>query len=277
MQMRVEILPKMERILNKTSIIAIIISVLFTIIAYPISLGIIRMFAKSAEPDPTQWGMVYVSTSPRAEKYHYGLDCEFLRRTTHDIMCIPVSDAEIINRTPCRYCLEQYAKKQYDGCVWYLYPIMLILFFSILVLFDTIRVRYVKKSKTVTQDNTTLDKGIKHNYGPVVERMTAAVIRLYEYRPGNMDKNTVFKQIGSNINNLLEHVDEQNVVDKETTNRVIELCRILLKSQFLCKRYKHKIEMLTFEIINNPNCNITQLVYEILDILELNLERQMRQ
>lgn len=134
---------------DKGNIIAAILYVGIFIASYYISLGIVRLYARTVEPNTLEWHDVFVSLSPRAEKYHRYSDCKFLNQTVYETDIISVSYAESLNRTPCRFCIEKYRKHQYDKYAWYLYTPILILLFILLAVFDSMSKKYELRSPIV--------------------------------------------------------------------------------------------------------------------------------
>lgn len=80
-----------------------------------IAIGIARICATLfATPDTSTWEFAYVSESPNAHSFHYSEDCNALRKTTYDIELMSVEEAEDYDYEPCRLCLKESKRKQWD-------------------------------------------------------------------------------------------------------------------------------------------------------------------
>ena len=263
----------MKRKIDREYVVAAIISILFFVAAYYISLGIVRLYALTKEPDPYKWEWVYYSTSPNAKSYHCYKDCKYLSKTKYDIdYYISSRAAEYDGLTPCKYCLEQSRKYQYDESALYLYMPVLIILFSLLAVFDRIRNKHKKHKRSIMalNNNASKDKGL-------VENMTYAAIKESQVNPSDINaKQTAYNAIYNNIEVLKEWVYGQDKVDAATIHRITELCRILFKTTFMCEMYSDNINKILSDIYNNPGCyNTTILTKELLSVLESNYFRAM--
>lgn len=85
-----------------------------------LSFQIVRFCASTfAEPDSYSWEYAYVSESPNAKCYHKEEDCKYLKSTKYDIVFLSVDEAEDYDLAPCKHCLKNSVKYQYDefGCI----------------------------------------------------------------------------------------------------------------------------------------------------------------
>lgn len=98
-----------------------------------IALGIVRLCASLfATPDSSTWEYVYVSESPNAYSYHCSENCKALRKTSYDIEILPVEKAEDYGYEPCKLCLKESVRKQWDDAVGLvLFPVCLVLYWLI--------------------------------------------------------------------------------------------------------------------------------------------------
>lgn len=98
-----------------------------------ISFQIVRVCAALfATPDASTWEFAYVSESPNAYSFHYSENCNALRKTTYDIELMSVEEAEDYDYEPCRLCLKESKRKQWDDAAGVLFiPVSCLIFWLI--------------------------------------------------------------------------------------------------------------------------------------------------
>lgn len=208
---------------RKKIVFGVALLILLGAASWFISLGIVRVFANAfAKPDPQQWEWVYVSTSPRAYSYHQKSDCEYLRRTTHNIEFVPVDNADDAGRTPCSYCMENSRRHLYDKAVWYVVFPVFLMSLGLVALIENVFKRYsiVKKKErsSLTQhDITNLELAIK-------------------YANINKENSEAHKEALSSICQTLDLIDneflQKSVIDEEFIDRIGRVVTILVNGGF---------------------------------------------
>ena len=67
-----------------------------------------------ATPNSHYWEIAYASESPNAKCYHKDEDCKYLKNTRYDIDILSVEEAEEFALIPCKHCLKNSVRYQYD-------------------------------------------------------------------------------------------------------------------------------------------------------------------
>ena len=66
------------------------------------------------EAEPLGWEYAYISESPRARSYHWEASCKMLSNTKYDVILTSGEEAEDSGLSPCKVCMENSIKKEYD-------------------------------------------------------------------------------------------------------------------------------------------------------------------
>lgn len=66
------------------------------------------------DPEPWNWEYAYVSQSPKARAYHWEESCKMLNNTKYDIVLMSGNEAEDYGLYPCKVCMQNSTKKEYD-------------------------------------------------------------------------------------------------------------------------------------------------------------------
>lgn len=86
------------------------------------SLWVVRFCAASfAHPDASKWEYAYVSESPHAYRFHYSRECDALRRTSYEVDALSPKEAESHDYTPCKLCLKNSVRYQWDDWAIFLF------------------------------------------------------------------------------------------------------------------------------------------------------------
>lgn len=92
-----------------------------------------RMVASNfASADYVFWENCYISESPNATKFHYSPSCRYLRLSEYEVEVYDIYEAEDMGFEPCKSCLKQSAKYQYDVFAPFLFiPVTIFMFWLI--------------------------------------------------------------------------------------------------------------------------------------------------